>query len=184
MVPLGCIYGSHFIRIGVFLRRCVFHKGYYSSMVEFTTVTCGMRVRFSLVTLYSGFGFTVLDRLILLNLDFIIFLTCGVMSFAVSVILVALNKIVSRVYYGREKLSPYECGFQPSDTVDVAYDIHFYRVGILFLIFDVELVFFFPCVWHSSVCYSGFTAIFVFITVLIAGFVFEYSRGFLDWIQI
>ena len=81
-----------------------------------------------------------------------------------------------------EKLSSYECGFEPFDDVKKTFDIHFYIVAILFLIFDIEIIFLFP--WAVSLNFLGFFgyfSMFIFLMVLILGFFFEWNRDLLNW---
>jgi NADH-quinone oxidoreductase subunit A len=75
---------------------------------------------------------------------------------------------------GTEKLSPYECGFEPFSAGSGAFDVHFYIVGVLFIIFDLEIVFLYPWAVNLSVLgISGFFSMLVFLLVLTLGFVFE-----------
>jgi NADH-quinone oxidoreductase subunit A len=82
-----------------------------------------------------------------------------------------------------EKLSQYECGFEPFDEATRhPFDVHFYIVGILFLIFDVEIALLFP--WVLGLKYSnwfGFFTMFVFLGILTIGFFYEWHRGALMW---
>ena len=80
------------------------------------------------------------------------------------------------------KLSTYECGFEPFSDTRMPFDVRFYLVAILFIIFDLETAFLFP--WAVSlrhIGWSGFIAMFVFLSVLIVGFVFEWRKGALEW---
>jgi len=82
-----------------------------------------------------------------------------------------------------EKLSAYECGFSPFESEGrSAFDIKFYIVGILFIIFDLEIVFFFP--WASilvSLSYVGYVSMIVFLVLLLVAFVYEWGMGVLEW---
>ena len=82
-----------------------------------------------------------------------------------------------------EKRSEYECGFEPFDSATrLPFDVHFYLVGILFLIFDVEIALLFPWVLSLRVSgWFGFYAMFGFIIILAVGFLYEWKRGALIW---
>lgn len=81
-----------------------------------------------------------------------------------------------------EKLSAYECGFNPFEDVYGRFDVRFYLVAILFLIFDLEVTFIFP--WSSNIVWShlfGFAVMLFFLVILTLGFLYEWKRGALDW---
>jgi NADH-ubiquinone oxidoreductase chain 3 len=81
-----------------------------------------------------------------------------------------------------EKLSAYECGFDPFDDARGRFDIRFYLVAILFIIFDLEVTFLFP--WAVSlhkIGFFGFWSMMVFLLILTIGFVYEWKKGALEW---
>ena len=81
-----------------------------------------------------------------------------------------------------EKVSAYECGFDPFDDARSRFDVQFYLVAILFIIFDLEVTFLFP--WAlvlNKVGLFGFWSMMVFLLVLTIGFVYEWRKGALDW---
>jgi NADH:ubiquinone oxidoreductase subunit 3 (subunit A) len=81
-----------------------------------------------------------------------------------------------------EKISAYECGFDPFDDARGRFDIQFYLVAILFIIFDLEVTFLFPwAVVLNKVGLFGFWTMMVFLIVLTIGFVYEWRKGALDW---
>ena len=81
-----------------------------------------------------------------------------------------------------EKLSPYECGFEPFDDARRRFDVRFYLVAILFIIFDLEVAFLFPwAVSLSDIGPLGFFSMVGFLGVLTVGFVYEWCKGALDW---
>lgn len=81
-----------------------------------------------------------------------------------------------------EKLSAYECGFDPYDDARNVFDVRFYLVAILFIIFDLEAVYFFPwCVSASFLSIEGFWGMIDFIIELLAGFIYAWEVGALDW---
>jgi len=81
-----------------------------------------------------------------------------------------------------EKVSPYECGFDPFEDTRNTFDVRFYLVAILFIIFDLEIAFLFPwsvALYHLNL--FGYFIMVLFIVILTIGFFFEYSEGALDW---
>ena len=81
-----------------------------------------------------------------------------------------------------EKLSAYECGFNPFDDARMKFDVRFYLVAILFIIFDLEVAFLFPwAVSLGSIGVFGFWSMMVFLAVLTIGFVYEWKKGALEW---
>lgn len=81
-----------------------------------------------------------------------------------------------------EKLSTYECGFNAFDDARMKFDVRFYLVSILFIIFDLEIAFLFPwAVAFKEVSMVGFWSMMVFLGVLTAGFAYEWKKGALEW---
>jgi NADH-quinone oxidoreductase subunit A len=81
-----------------------------------------------------------------------------------------------------EKLSPYECGFEPFEDARGRFDVRFYLVAILFIIFDLEVAFLFPwAVAFGDVGMFGFWSMIVFLSVLTIGFIYEWRKGALEW---
>jgi len=81
-----------------------------------------------------------------------------------------------------EKLSAYECGFNAFDDARMKFDVRFYLVAILFIIFDLEVVFLFPwAVSFGSIGMFGFWAMMIFLGVLTVGFIYEWKKGALEW---
>ena len=81
-----------------------------------------------------------------------------------------------------DKLSPYECGFEAFEDARMKFDVRYYLVAILFILFDLEIAFLFP--WAVSIAdigASGFWARMVFLGILVVGFVYEWKKGALDW---
>ncbi len=80
------------------------------------------------------------------------------------------------------KASPYECGFEAFEDSRMKFDVRYYLVAILFILFDLEIAFLFP--WAVSlreIGPSGFWAMMLFLTILVVGFVYEWKKGALDW---
>ena len=81
-----------------------------------------------------------------------------------------------------EKLSAYECGFEPFDDARRRFDVRFYLVAILFIIFDLEVAFLFPwAVTLGDIGVFGFLSMMAFLAVLTVGFIYEWNKGALEW---
>ncbi len=80
------------------------------------------------------------------------------------------------------KLSPYECGFEAFENSRMKFDVRYYLVAILFIIFDLEIAFLFPwAVVLDEIGMFGFLAMIIFLLVLVIGFVYEWAKGALEW---
>ena len=109
---------------------------------------------------------------------FIYFFICCILAF----VFFALSYVVATQNGDTEKLSAYECGFDPFDDARSTFDVRFYLVAILFIIFDLEVSFLFPgCVVVSNLPLFAFWSMFVFLFVLTIGFVYEWKKGALEW---
>jgi len=81
-----------------------------------------------------------------------------------------------------EKNSPYECGFEAFEDARMQFDVRYYLVAILFILFDLEIAFLFPwAVSLNDIGASGFWAMMIFLAILVVGFAYEWKRGALDW---
>ncbi|HKO69276.1 MAG TPA: NADH-quinone oxidoreductase subunit A [Burkholderiaceae bacterium] len=83
-----------------------------------------------------------------------------------------------------EKLSPYECGFEAFEDARMKFDVRYYLVAILFIIFDLEIAFLFPwgvVLGDLGVWSAGFWAMMLFLAILTVGFIYEWKKGALDW---
>ena len=81
-----------------------------------------------------------------------------------------------------EKLSPYECGFEPFDDSRMKFDVRYYLVAILFIIFDLEIAFLFPWAISLDVIGTfGLVSMGIFLLILVVGFIFEWKKGALEW---
>jgi NADH-quinone oxidoreductase subunit A len=100
----------------------------------------------------------------------------------VSTAMVAASVLVARQRPNKEKLSPYECGFDPFEDARIRFDVRYYLVAILFIIFDLEVAFLFPwAVSLGDIGLFGFWSMVVFLAVLTIGFVYEWKKGALEW---
>jgi NADH-quinone oxidoreductase subunit A len=81
-----------------------------------------------------------------------------------------------------EKLSPYECGFEAFEDARMKFDVRYYLVAILFILFDLEIAFLFPwAVVINEIGIAGFLAMMLFLGILVVGFVYEWMKGALEW---
>jgi NADH-quinone oxidoreductase subunit A len=81
-----------------------------------------------------------------------------------------------------EKLSPYECGFEAFEDARMKFDVRYYLVAILFILFDLEIAFLFPwAIVLRELGMFGFLAMLVFLAILVVGFVYEWKKGALEW---
>ena len=81
-----------------------------------------------------------------------------------------------------EKLSPYECGFEAFEDARMKFDVRYYLIAILFILFDLEIAFLFPwAVVLREIGFFGFMAMMVFLGILVVGFIYEWKKGALEW---
>ena len=112
-------------------------------------------------------------------LTIIIFLA---ISLILSLGFLVLNFAFSPKNPDPEKLSAYECGFEPFNDSRMEFDIRFYLVAILFIIFDLEIAFLFPwAITLGNIGLFGFFSMMLFLFILTIGFIYEWKKGALDW---
>ena len=105
-----------------------------------------------------------------------------VIALGLSLSFILLNFIFSPKKPDPEKLSAYECGFEAFDDSRMEFDVRFYLVAILFIIFDLEIAFLFPwAVSLGSIGLLGFSSMMIFLFILTVGFIYEWKKGALDW---
>jgi NADH-quinone oxidoreductase subunit A len=101
---------------------------------------------------------------------------------AVGVAPIVLGKLVAPSRPDPEKNSPYECGFEAFEDARMKFDVRYYLVAILFILFDLEIAFLFPwAVVIQEIGMHGFVAMMVFLGVLVVGFIYEWMKGALEW---
>tara|TARA_Y100000996_G_scaffold350676_1_gene289775 strand:- start:72 stop:440 length:369 start_codon:yes stop_codon:yes gene_type:complete len=103
-------------------------------------------------------------------------------ALSLSIGFILVNFVFSPKNPDPEKLSAYECGFDPFDDSRMEFDVRFYLVAILFIIFDLEIAFLFP--WAISlgkIGIFGFVSMMIFLGILTIGFIYEWKKGALDW---
>lgn len=100
----------------------------------------------------------------------------------ISIILLSICWYFAYKEYKLEKVSSYECGFHPFEDTRDTFKIRFYLVSILFIIFDLEIVFLFPwCLYLYFLGLFGYWIMFIFLAILTIGFIYEWLKGALDW---
>ena len=103
-------------------------------------------------------------------------------ALTLSIGFIVLNFIFSPKKPDSEKLSAYECGFEPFDDSRMTFDVRFYLVAILFIIFDLEIAFLFPwAISLGNIGLLGFSSMMIFLFILTIGFIYEWKKGALDW---
>ena len=112
-------------------------------------------------------------------LPIMIFIAIGI---AIGVGPIVLGFLLSPHKPDAEKKSPFECGFEAFEDTRMRFDVRYYLVAILFIIFDLEIAFLFPwAVVLDSIGMFGFVAMMVFLGILVIGFIYEWQKGALEW---
>ena len=120
-----------------------------------------------------------MDNLLREYLPILIFIGIAV-GIACAMLIASL--VIARQKPDPEKLSPYECGFEPFEDARGRFDVRFYLVAILFIIFDLEVAFLFPwAVSLGGIGVFGFWSMMLFLAVLTVGFIYEWKKGALEW---
>lgn len=105
-----------------------------------------------------------------------------VIAVGLSIVVYAASWLIAAQNADMEKISAYECGFNPFEDARSRFDIKYYLVAILFIIFDLEVTFLFPwCIKLGQISQFGFWSMFVFLVILTIGFVYEWKKGALNW---
>ena len=103
-------------------------------------------------------------------------------ALAIATIMICAPMVIGRQKPDSEKLSTYECGFEPFGDARGKFDVRFYLVAILFIIFDLEIAFLFPwAISLGTIGVFGFWSMMVFLGVLTIGFAYEWKKGALEW---
>ncbi|MCH9693799.1 MAG: NADH-quinone oxidoreductase subunit A [Gammaproteobacteria bacterium] len=112
-------------------------------------------------------------------LPVLIFLGVGA---GIGLLLLGLGFLIGHGQKDEQKLSPYECGFEAFDDSRMKFDVRYYLVAILFIIFDLEIAFLFPwAVSLDSVGKFGLLSMALFLAILVVGFIYEWKKGALEW---
>tara|TARA_B100001250_G_scaffold162285_1_gene139449 strand:- start:464 stop:832 length:369 start_codon:yes stop_codon:yes gene_type:complete len=103
-------------------------------------------------------------------------------ALGLSIGFIVMNFLFSPKKPDPEKLSAYECGFEPFSDSRMEFDVRFYLVAILFIIFDLEIAFLFPwAISLGTIGILGFLSMMIFLLILTVGFIYEWKKGALDW---
>jgi NADH-quinone oxidoreductase subunit A len=101
---------------------------------------------------------------------------------AVGVVPVILGSLLGPNNPDSEKLSPYECGFEAFEDARMKFDVRYYLIAILFILFDLEIAFLFPwAIVLGEIGMFGFVAMMIFLGILVVGFIYEWKKGALEW---
>ncbi len=112
-------------------------------------------------------------------LPILVFLVVGA---GIGLALIVIGFVLGKGSKDADKLSPYECGFEAFEDTRMKFDVRYYLVAILFIIFDLEIAFLFPwAVSLDSVGLFGLGAMGIFLAVLVVGFIYEWKKGALEW---
>jgi NADH-quinone oxidoreductase subunit A len=105
-----------------------------------------------------------------------------IVATGIGIALMIIGRLIGPRRPDAEKLSPYECGFEAFEDARMKFDVRYYLVAILFILFDLEIAFLFPwAVALKEVGMAGFVAVIIFLAILVVGFVYEWKKGALDW---
>ena len=114
--------------------------------------------------------------------DYLSIILFVIIALGLSVAFIVINFVLSPKKPDPEKLSAYECGFEPFDDSRMEFDVRFYLVAILFIIFDLEIAFLFPwAISLGSIGLLGFCSMMIFLFILTVGFIYEWKKGALNW---
>ena len=116
------------------------------------------------------------------SVDYILIMIFIVIGAGMALAMYLISKILSPSSPDSEKLSAYECGFEAFDDARSKFDVKFYLVSILFIIFDLEIAFLFPwAISLGNIGILGFSSMMIFLFILTIGFIYEWKKGALDW---
>ena len=105
-----------------------------------------------------------------------------IVGIGIGLALLTVGSLVAPDRPDPEKLSPYECGFEAFEDARMKFDVRYYLVAILFILFDLEIAFLFPwAVTLNEIGSVGFWSMMVFLLILVVGFVYEWMKGALEW---
>ena len=112
-------------------------------------------------------------------LPILIFLS---VALVLGLLMLSIGFLFGRGTKSKAKLSPYECGFDPFEDARIPFDVRYYLVAILFIIFDLEIAFLFPwAVSLNEIGIAGIIAMGIFLLVLVIGFIYEWKKVALEW---
>ena len=129
------------------------------------------------------FAYLKVEKMLELYFPIFLFVVVGVLIGGVALVAsFGISEILKTRRPDSEKSSPFECGFEAFEDARMKFDVRYYLVAILFIIFDLEIAFFFPwAVVLSDLGTSAFWAMMVFLGILVVGFIYEWRKGALEW---
>ena len=105
-----------------------------------------------------------------------------VVGLGLGLLLLSLGALLAPNRPDAQKLSPYECGFEAFEDARMKFDVRYYLVAILFILFDLEIAFLVPwAVVLPEIGFEGFVAMMIFLLILVVGFAYEWKKGALEW---
>ena len=105
-----------------------------------------------------------------------------IVALVIGVAPLALGKLLGPNRPDPEKLSPYECGFEAFEDARMKFDVRYYLIAILFILFDLEIAFLFPwAIVLQEIGFFGFMSMMLFLAILVVGFIYEWKKGALEW---
>ena len=105
-----------------------------------------------------------------------------VIGLVIGGLMITLGFVIAPHRPDKEKLSAYECGFEAFEDSRMKFDVRYYLVAILFILFDLEIAFLFPwAIVLDSIGLFGFGAMVIFLSILVVGFIYEWKKGALEW---
>ncbi len=105
-----------------------------------------------------------------------------IVGLGLGLLLLSLGSLLAPNRPNAAKLSPYECGFEAFEDARMKFDVRYYLVAILFILFDLEIAFLVPwAVVLPEIGFEGFVAMMIFLLILVVGFVYEWKKGALEW---
>ena len=120
-----------------------------------------------------------MDELLRGYLPILIFL---VIAIGLTVVMLVASMVLAKQKPDSEKLSPYECGFEAFEDARMKFDVRYYLVAILFILFDLEIAFLFPwAIVLRDIGWFGVVAMGIFLGILVVGFIYEWKKGALEW---
>lgn len=106
-----------------------------------------------------------------------------ILSLCVNIALMLLTFVLSIKKKINKKRTAYECGFDTYQILKLNFDVHFYVVALLFLIFDLEIIFLYPwSIMQEFISYEGFMSMYFFLILIVLGYIYEWKKGGLNWV--
>ena len=141
----------------------------------FVYKSCGLtKIKFAIGAIWK-----MLELYLPILIFIVIGLGVGIVSLGASI---GLGQVLGVRKPNSEKSSPFECGFEAFEDARMKFDVRYYLVAILFIIFDLEIAFFFPwAVVLDDIGAYGFWAMMIFLGILVVGFLYEWKKGALEW---